>query len=174
VTTPNDSAFALESYPPPAPYQAPTEPEEAYAEWWRRVVAAVLDVLLQVPFLVVVLIGATLAQDPASDLATRIVGAVIAVVANIGSFVFSIWNSYIRQGRRGASLGKQCVGILVISAGDARPIGGILTFVRAIAHVLDALPLGLGYLWPLWDRKRQTFADKVMHTVVLHLPGVRF
>jgi hypothetical protein len=25
----------------------------------------------------------------------------------------------------------------------------------------------LGYLWPLWDAKRQTFADKICSTVVL-------
>jgi hypothetical protein len=25
----------------------------------------------------------------------------------------------------------------------------------------------VGYLWPLWDDKRQTFADQVMKTVVI-------
>ena len=34
-------------------------------------------------------------------------------------------------------------------------------------HVLDSLPCYLGYLWPLWDAKRQTFADKIMSTVVV-------
>jgi hypothetical protein len=27
------------------------------------------------------------------------------------------------------------------------------------------MTLGVGFLWPLWDRKRQTFADKLMSTV---------
>jgi hypothetical protein len=36
-----------------------------------------------------------------------------------------------------------------------------------LAHILDSLPCYLGYLWPLWDAKRQTFADKVMGTVVI-------
>jgi uncharacterized RDD family membrane protein YckC len=29
----------------------------------------------------------------------------------------------------------------------------------------------LGYLWPLWDDKRQTFADKICSTVVLDQKG---
>ncbi|MDQ1539752.1 MAG: hypothetical protein QOH29_478, partial [Actinomycetota bacterium] len=27
----------------------------------------------------------------------------------------------------------------------------------------------LGYLWPLWDSKRQTFADKILKTVVVNV-----
>ena len=40
-------------------------------------------------------------------------------------------------------------------------------FVRKLAHILDALPCYVGYLWPLFDAKKQTFADKVMNTVVV-------
>ena len=49
-------------------------------------------------------------------------------------------------------------------------LGGGMAFVRQIAHILDSLPCNLGYLWPLWDQKRQTFADKVLSTVVLDQP----
>ena len=45
-----------------------------------------------------------------------------------------------------------------------RPIGGGLAFGRELAHVLDGF-FYIGYLWPLWDAKRQTFADKVCGTV---------
>jgi hypothetical protein len=45
-----------------------------------------------------------------------------------------------------------------------------MSFVRYIAHVLDSIPCYLGYLWPLWDAKRQTFADKVIGTVVIEQP----
>ncbi len=45
-----------------------------------------------------------------------------------------------------------------------------MSFVRAILHILDALPCLIGYLWPLWDSKRQTFADKIMGTVVIDQP----
>jgi hypothetical protein len=45
-----------------------------------------------------------------------------------------------------------------------------MAFVRQICHILDALPCYLGFLWPLWDRKCQTFADKIMHTLVVNQP----
>ena len=52
---------------------------------------------------------------------------------------------------------------------DAAPIGPGRSFLRQVAHILDALPCYLGYLWPLWDSKRQTFADKIMTTVVVRV-----
>jgi hypothetical protein len=42
-----------------------------------------------------------------------------------------------------------------------------MAFVRDLAHILDALPCYIGFLWPIWDSKRQTFADKIMNTVVV-------
>ena len=45
--------------------------------------------------------------------------------------------------------------------------GGWRCFGRDLLHILDLLPLWLGFLWPLWDARRQTFADKIMKTVVL-------
>ena len=42
-----------------------------------------------------------------------------------------------------------------------------------VACVGGFLGLGLlcvGYLWPLWDAERQTFADKLMHTVAVTTP----
>ena len=41
-------------------------------------------------------------------------------------------------------------------------------------HILDAIPCYVGLLWPLWDNKRQTFADKILKMVVLDggLPSV--
>ena len=46
-----------------------------------------------------------------------------------------------------------------------------MSFVRQLAHVFDSLVCYLGWLWPLWDPKNQTLADKVMSTVVVILPA---
>ena len=45
-------------------------------------------------------------------------------------------------------------------------------FVRQLAHIVDSLVCNLGYLWPLWDAKKQTFADKIMGTA-RHRPARR-
>ncbi|MDQ1647203.1 MAG: hypothetical protein QOJ50_3387, partial [Cryptosporangiaceae bacterium] len=47
------------------------------------------------------------------------------------------------------------------------PIGIGRTIRRDFAHIVDCFPWGIGVLWPLWDAKRQTFADKIMNTVVV-------
>ncbi len=35
------------------------------------------------------------------------------------------------------------------------------------AHFVDFITCFIGYLFPLWDDKRQTLADKIMRTVVV-------
>ena len=45
-----------------------------------------------------------------------------------------------------------------------------MSFVRQLLHIVDSICY-IGYLWPLWDRKRQTFADKILKTVVLIQQG---
>ncbi len=40
---------------------------------------------------------------------------------------------------------------------------------RQLAHVIDAAICYIGYLFPLWDAKRQTIADKIMTTVCVPL-----
>jgi uncharacterized RDD family membrane protein YckC len=53
---------------------------------------------------------------------------------------------------------------------DGQPVGGGIAFVRDLCHILDGLPcilLPIGFLWPIWDSRRQTFADKIVNTVVV-------
>lgn len=81
----------------------------------------------------------------------------IAVVANV----------VLLQGISGRSLGKRVVGLRVVRLHGDQPVGIGRTLLRQCAHVLDLLPCYLGYLWPLVDEHRQTFADKVASTVVV-------
>jgi hypothetical protein len=61
--------------------------------------------------------------------------------------------------------------VAVVSEVTGRPIGFGRSVVRQLAHVVDAIIVGIGYLFPLWDAKRQTLADKIMTTVVLPIPA---
>jgi uncharacterized RDD family membrane protein YckC len=85
-------------------------------------------------------------------------------------FVFFVYNWALRQGRTGYTLGKTVVGIKLVSDRTRQPIGAGLAFVRQLAHFLDSLLCNLGYLWPLWDARKQTFADKIMGTIVIVQP----
>ena len=45
----------------------------------------------------------------------------------------------------------------VISEKTEEPIGFGRSIVRQLAHVVDSIICYIGYLWPLWDAKRQTY-----------------
>lgn len=49
-----------------------------------------------------------------------------------------------------------------------QPIGFGMACVRHLCHLLEFV---IGFLWPLWDSKRQTFADKIVRTVVIRVDG---
>jgi uncharacterized RDD family membrane protein YckC len=70
-------------------------------------------------------------------------------------------------GTTGQTPGRKVVGITVLREQDGQHLGAGMGIVRNICHILDALPLFLGFLWPLWDGKNQTFADKIVKSVVV-------
>lgn len=68
---------------------------------------------------------------------------------------------------RQATPGKLALGLRVVDAagGGAPPIGRLVA--RYVGYLVSAIPLGLGYLWMLWDPRRQTWHDKLAGTVVV-------
>jgi uncharacterized RDD family membrane protein YckC len=107
--------------------------------------------------------------DGPEDGATLIV-ATLAVVLCLG---FNLYNVVVRQGRTGYSLGKTLVGIQLVRIDTGRPMGVGRCLVRFFAHYVDTLACYLGWLWPLWDARRQTLADKMTGTVVVVQPQDR-
>jgi uncharacterized RDD family membrane protein YckC len=91
-----------------------------------------------------------------------VIGFVVAWLAMIG---YGVWNFGLRQGRTGSSIGKSVLGLRVVDVDSVEPIGFWRSVIRQFAHAVDVLSLGVGYLWPLWDPKGQTFADKLMSTI---------
>lgn len=152
-----------------------------YAHWIKRVGATLLDNLIgavaAIPtFIGAILMGAATTTTTWADGTTtsrltntgeHTVGLVIYLVGLLTSLAFFIWNICIRQGRTGQSLGKQVLGIRLLKDPTGQPLGAGLCFGRALLHFLDALPCYIGFLWPLWDGKRQTFADKIVSSVVI-------
>jgi uncharacterized RDD family membrane protein YckC len=127
------------------------------------VLAALIDSAIVIAgFVVLVIITAILGKIADA------LGALVLIVGYLGLLAFSIWNQIIVQGQTGQSIGKKQIGIKLISEQTGQPMGPLMCFVRQIAHFLDSICL-IGYLWPLWDPKKQTFADKVMSTIVVKL-----
>jgi uncharacterized RDD family membrane protein YckC len=134
------------------------------ANWPQRVGAYLIDYLIAaIPaFLAVILFSGT---DPGE---TPSAGAgLVAFLLYLVSLAIWIYNRAIMMGRTGQSWGKQVLNLRLVRMADGQPMGGGMCFLRDLAHILDALPCYIGFLFPLWDARRQTFADKIVSTVVL-------
>jgi uncharacterized RDD family membrane protein YckC len=178
-------------YPPPPPSsggQAPPAPgplvrglpTEAYASWFTRVLAFLVD---SIPYAIIiaggllVLFGTqqtacitdlspfNVAQFCATGFSS--VGVTAMWLAVLAALAYLLWNYGYRQGATGSSIGKSVMEFRVVSENTGQPIGFGLSVVRQLAHFVDAIMLGIGFLFPLWDPKRQTLADKIMSTVCL-------
>jgi uncharacterized RDD family membrane protein YckC len=98
------------------------------------------------------------------------IGRLASVLAWAVGVAYLVWNYGYRQGTTGSSLGKSVMKVKVVSEVTGQPIGFGMSVVRQIAHFVDAIICNIGFLFPLWDAKRQTLADKIMTTVVLPIP----
>jgi uncharacterized RDD family membrane protein YckC len=163
-------------------------PKEAYTPWFTRVAALVID---YIPILILTAIGAVYFFSSASKDVTACVtdtseydlgefcatgnqgltGAAIAVLLLtwLIIFAYAIWNYGYRQGKTGSSIGKSIAQFQVVSENTGQPIGFGMSIVRQLAHLVDLAICYIGYLFPLWDPKRQTLADKIMSTVCVPL-----
>ena len=124
----------------------------AYANWGQRVGAYLID---YVPIFVLELI-AVISRN-----------AIIWFVFILASLGWWIYNRCIQAGRTGQSLGKKTLHLRLLSEKTGEPIGAGMAFARDICHILDSLACYIGWLFPLWDARRQTFADKIIGTVVI-------
>ncbi|MDU5131830.1 MULTISPECIES: RDD family protein [Bifidobacterium] len=57
--------------------------------------------------------------------------------------------------------------IQVLDQDSNLPISGMRMGIREVAHLADFVSPFIGFLWPLWDNRGQTFADKIARTIVI-------
>lgn len=138
---------------------------KAFAGWWSRVGASVIDSLPTaiVFWVLVAAFGEKQTSDSGFSFQLSGLPFLVYLVFAIGWLVY---NWVIRQGSTGQTIGKKILGITVLSADSHQPIGGGLTFARQLVHIVDAIPCGIGFLWPIWDAEKRTWADMIMSTRV--------
>jgi uncharacterized RDD family membrane protein YckC len=172
---------AVAGYPPPAA-GGPALPKEAYTPWLTRVLAWLIDFI---PVAILEGIGygllfgtqetACVTDTSEYDLGefcasgASTLGQAAFIITWLLSIAYLVWNYGYRQGTTGSSVGKSIMKFKVVSEKTGQPIGFGLSIVRQLAHLIDGAICYIGYLFPLWDAKRQTIADKIMTTVCLPL-----
>ncbi|PBC84512.1 Uncharacterized membrane protein YckC, RDD family [Streptomyces sp. KS_16] len=171
-----------------APYGQPGMPgmgmPTGYASWGARLCAMLIDGLIVglVPGILYA-IGIGMITSSASEInscayddyncraeaasagpptiAFLLVG--IAALAAMAGGIFML----IQEGNKGQTIGKKAMSIRVVREDTGQPLGFGMALVRRLAHFLDSIACYVGWLWPLWDDKAQTFADKAVGSVVV-------
>lgn len=144
VVTPTSAVVPTPVIPVPAPI-LPTPRAGDYAEFGPRLGAFAIDVVL------LLLVG------------------VVMMATGLGAlspFVGAAYFIYF-TGSRGATLGKQALKLKVVNADGTDCEYGTAAMREIVGKFLSALMLGIGYLLPLWDERKQALHDKVAKTFVV-------
>ena len=157
-----------------------TQQTTAYAEWWQRAVALIIDsVVIAVPAgIVIALAGFSIGKFTTTDsfgnqtLSSDAVrhfalGALIAFGIGIA------YRTILEGSARGQTVGKMAMGIAVKDLDSGGSIGYGRAFGRwLIGYILWValyIPGIVDLLFPLWDPKKQTLHDKAVRSVVLQV-----
>jgi uncharacterized RDD family membrane protein YckC len=76
-----------------------------------------------------------------------------------------VWNWSYRQGTTGSTVDKSILKFKVVSEKTWQPIGFGRSVLRQLAHRVDQMVCYVGFLFPLWDAKRETLAEMIVGTV---------
>jgi uncharacterized RDD family membrane protein YckC len=135
-----------------APQGGYTSQPGNYSNWLQRAGGYLIDI---VPVWVLIFIGVAAHN------------AGIYFVFLLAGLAVTAYNRWYLAGKTGQSWGNRVLNMNLISEQTGQPIGPAKAFLRDLCHILDSLACYIGWLFPLWDSKRQTFADKIMQTVVI-------
>lgn len=163
----------------PVPQQGPA-PGIAYAGFWIRVVAAIIDgIIVGVPFLILFFAlegpaistyahcvsNATASGALVTICESPFLGSVgyfdlIGLVVELGYFVI-LWSKF------GGTLGQRLFGLHVVDAATGRNIGIGRALGRFVGYLVSALALDIGFIWVAFDARKQGWHDKMASTFVV-------
>lgn len=125
------------------------------ADWPKRALGGLVDYVA--PSIVFSILSNLVSQ------ANSGLGTLISIVLGVG------WMAYLgyKSGTTGVTFGRSIAKTKLISEATGQPIGVANGIVRQLAHIVDSIICYIGWLFPLWDVKKQTIADKLMKTVVV-------
>ncbi len=143
--------------------QQSTEPVAAasavvsYAPFWKRLVALFIDVVL------LMIVGSVLTGGSGYSNG-KIDFNISSILPALISWVYSV----VMVVKFGATLGKMAMKIRVQNESTGANLSWVEAALReVVGKFLSGIALSLGYFWMLWDPKKQTWHDKIGHSVVV-------
>lgn len=129
--------------------QQPVTAETVSADFVTRLIAYIIDaIIIGVPIFIIALV-----LPPVLSYAIGFVGGI--------AYVVYFWTS------TGATLGKQVMGLKVVSAETGELLDAQGAIIRYVCYIVSALPLYLGFFWIIWDPNHDAWHDKLAKTKVL-------
>ena len=139
--------------PPPVAANVPEAFALQRANFWERMGAALLDIVV-----VGVLMAIIHSLPPLQSMRPPPLGFLVALTYFAGMWAW-----------RGTTIGGIVFNLKVVRL-DGQPVTLSVVLVRGLVSVLSVIVLFLGFLWMIWDRDKQTWHDKVAGTVVVRTP----
>ncbi len=131
-----------------------------YASFGQRLIAALIDglVVFAVQFVL------TMPFPKTAPGVQPTTGAMIAqMLGTLFALIYYVYFIY----KEGATPGKKVMKIRVVRE-DGQPLTVIGAILReVVGKAVSGIVFGLGYLWVLWDKKKQAWHDKIAGTVVI-------
>ncbi|OPX05330.1 RDD family protein [Mycobacterium sp. AT1] len=93
------------------------------------------------------------------------------VSLGVAAVLWTGFNRFLLPGASGKTLGRRVFGLTLVRR-DGSVVGPVRLLLRDAAHLLDTVPVLLGWLWPLKDPRRRTFADMICDTETHVAPAV--
>ena len=159
------------------PYQVPNAELQTtgsnegfrYAGFWLRTGASVVDSILQMLIalpLMFLIGGGMSALDGTSTSLNSVAGIFIIFLQYILPIILVLGFWFIKSATPGKMLFQAKI---VDAATGGKPSKGQFV-LRYIGYIPSTLVLGLGFFWVIWDKRKQSWHDKIASTVVIR-PG---
>jgi uncharacterized RDD family membrane protein YckC len=102
---------------------------------------------------------------------------VVRLIGGLASLAWVVWLA-VQVGTVGQSPGMRVIGLKAVRKDSGETIGagkGVLRWlVHVVLYIACIIPAILDFLFPLWDAKKQTLADKAVSDVVIVVPKQGF
>ncbi len=154
-STPDPSAsqpdpFGAQAYEPQPYTGGPATPVIAYAGFWIRFAGGLIDGIIL-----------SLANVVLRAVTGDVLGSLLGMALSLGYF------TYLHSTKAGQTLGQKAVGIRIADAATGGQVEPGNAAIRWLVSILSGVAIFLGYLWMLWDPRKQTWHDKAASTVVV-------
>jgi uncharacterized RDD family membrane protein YckC len=127
----------------------PVTAETVSADFFVRLVAAIIDgIILIIPQMILRLV----------------LGQAIGSLIGLG---IGVAYSYYFWTTSGQTPGKMAMSLKVVSAETGGLLEPSAALLRYVGYIVSSIPIGLGFLWVLWDPKHDAWHDKIAKTKVI-------